>query len=359
MYQSKEFCPTVRDITEKIRMNNYKAIGALALFLGAAVSAHSQIGQPLVVTASNATSNQLLVYNASAQLIQTTSTHGQGGVAAGSNSGGIAVNDQQQVAVINYGSKSVSLFARAGNDFVFTQLIPSVSNPESVTFGHDHLYILGTTTVESHQMYGFLANESPDGMAHLLIADGSAAQVGVIDDQLVFTEKSNAIETVNLTSGGVITGLAAMVQNIPSNVNAPFGLVTRGNDAYVTIAHANEISLVRNNTVLTVTSSGTQSAPCWLALEGPFLFSSNSPSKSISRYAVYGQKIVQDAAVAASVSGNPTDIAYGVGMIAVIDGVDLSIFSVDEDGNLTRIGLAPINSADNGVAIVPVSDVSE
>jgi len=333
-------------------MNNYKTIGAIALFLGAAVSAQSQDGQPLVVTATNASSNQLLVYNTSGQLIQTVGTHGQGGVAAGSNSGGIAVTEQQQVAVINYGSKSVSLFSRAGNEFVFTQLVPAVSNPESVAFGHDHLYILGTTTVESHQMYGVFVNGSPDGMTHLLVADGSAAQVGVIDDQLVFTEKSNAIETVNLTAGGAITGLAAMVQNIPSNVNTPFGLVTRGNNAYVTIAHANEISLVRNDTVLTVTSSGTQSAPCWLALEGPFLFSSNSPSHSISRFAVYGQKIVQDAAIAASVTGNPTDIAYGAGMIAVIDGIDLSIFSVDEDGNLTRVALAPINSADNGVAIV-------
>ncbi len=337
-------------------MNNYKTIGAIALFLGVAVSAQSQDGQPLVVTATNASSNQLLVYNTGAQLIQTIGTHGQGGVAAGSNSGGIAVNGQQQIAVINYGSKSVSLFTREGNSFVFTQLVPSISSPESVAFGNGHLYILGTTTVESHQMYGVFANESPDGMTHLLVADGSAAQVGVVEDQLVFTEKSNAIETVNLTPRGVITGLAAMVQNIPSNVNAPFGLVTRGNNAYVTIAHANEISLVRNNTVLTVTGSGTQSAPCWLALEGPFLFSSNSPSKSISRYAVYGQKIVQDAAVAASVSGNPTDIAYGAGMIAVIDGVDLSIFSVDEDGNLTRMGLVPITSADNGVAIVGGSE---
>jgi hypothetical protein len=50
---------------------------------------------------------------------------------------------------------------------------------------------------------------------------------------------------VNLTPRGVISGLAAMVQNIPANVNAPFGLVTRGgNKAYVTIAHANEISLL-------------------------------------------------------------------------------------------------------------------
>jgi len=37
----------------------------------------------LVVTASNTTSNQLLVYNTSGALIQTLPTNGQGGVAQG------------------------------------------------------------------------------------------------------------------------------------------------------------------------------------------------------------------------------------------------------------------------------------
>ncbi len=41
----------------------------------------------LVVTASNATKNQLLVYNTGGQLIQTVPTQGQGGVSG--NAGGI------------------------------------------------------------------------------------------------------------------------------------------------------------------------------------------------------------------------------------------------------------------------------
>jgi hypothetical protein len=190
----------------------------------------------------------------------------------------------------------------------------------------------------------------------LLKADGSAAQVGVLPEHLIVTEKSNTIETVGLLPDGDVSGVPTLVANIPSNVNAPFGLVTRGNDAYVTIAHANEISLVREGTVLTVTGSGTQSAPCWLTLEGPFLFSSNSPSMSVSRYAVYGQKIVQDAAVAVTLNGDPTDIDYGKGLVAVIDGngtlSHLSIFAVDEDGNLTLIIANTISGTANGVAVV-------
>ena len=92
----------------------------------------------------------------------------------------------------------------------------------------------------------------------------------------------------------------------------------------------------------------TQHAPCWLALEGPFLYSSNSPIQSVSRYAVYGTNIVQDAAAAAQLSGSPTDIAYGQGRIAVVDGAGavshLSIFAVDADGNLSLKGFATINA---------------
>jgi hypothetical protein len=93
---------------------------------------------------------------------------------------------------------------------------------------------------------------------------------------------------------------------------------------------------------------------------GPFLFSSNSPSQSVSRYAVYGQKIIQDAAVAAQFNGSPTDIASGGGLVTVIDGngpvSHLSIFSLDEDGNLTLQNAATISGAANGVAVVRGED---
>jgi hypothetical protein len=312
----------------------------------------------LVVTASNAAANQLLVYNSGGQLIQTVATQGKGGVSG--NAGGIETNGKL-VAVVNFGSNSVSVFERRGEQgFQVKQLVPTVSSPVSVAFSADHLYILGATKVESHRMDGSNINSNPDGVVTLLKADGSAAQVGVVQNQLIITEKSNVIETVKL-SGGAVSGVPTLVMNIPANVNTPFGLVTRGNNAYVTIAHANEISLVRNGTVLTTTSSLPELSPCWLALEGPFLFSSNSPSMNISRYAVYGQKIVQDAAVAASLNGAPTDIATAGGLVAVIDGngpvSHLSIFSVDEDGNLTLLqSAATITGAANGIAIVRDED---
>jgi hypothetical protein len=339
----------------ELQMKIIPYLGAAALLSGTVANAHASDwqSQPLVVTASNTAANNLLVYDTSGKLIQTVATEGKGG--AGGNAGGIA-SAGSRIAVVNFGSQSVTIFERTQSGFRLRQVVPTSSGPLSVAFGHHHLYVLDTDVVESHPVFDSGVSPSADGVAPLVKADGSSAQVGVLDSQLIISEKSNAIETVNLNRAGAVAGAAALVQNIPSNVNAPFGLATRDNDAYVTIAHADEISLVRNDAILTITASGTQHAPCWLALDGPYLFSSNSPSMSVSRYVVYGQKIIQDEAVAATFNGSPTDIAYRSGFIAVIDGAGavshLSIFRVDGDGNLTLNGVSTISSAANGVAII-------
>ncbi|HEY9131882.1 MAG TPA: hypothetical protein VIM98_09020 [Dyella sp.] len=310
----------------------------------------------LIVTASNTANNALLVYSTHGGLVDRIPTGGAGGVSG--NAGGIAQN-HDLLAVVNFGSDNVSVFSKfAGrNTLRLEKVVPAITSPVSVAFGRNHLYILTATHIESHPIGRAGVSPVADGKAQLVVADGSAAQVGVIDGELVITEKTNVIEKIGLNDQGAVTGATRAVANIPANVNAPFGLATRGNDAYVTIAHANEISLVRDDAVLTVTDSGTQMSPCWLALDGPFLFSANSPSHSVSRYAVYGQKIIQDAAVVATFNGNPTDIAYRDGLAAVVDAnasvSHLSVFDVDGDGNFSLKRSVTIdNTATNGVAIL-------
>jgi len=335
---------------------------AVFLLAGAAANpAYAQAAnhEVLVLSASNTTTNALMVFDSAGVLVKQVPTQGQGG--ASGNAGGIAVG-ADRVAVVNFGSSNVSIFAHdGGGRFRLERVVPTTGSPVSVAFGANHLYVLTTTHVESHQIGPWGVTPTADGVAQLVLADGSAAQVGFIKGQLILTEKNNAIESVHLSTDGAVTGATALVAGIPANVNAPFGLATRGDEAYVTIAHANEISLVRNDTVLTVTGSGTQNAPCWVALDGPFLFSSNSPSQTVSRYAVYGQKLVQDAAVIARFTGNPTDIAYHAGFAAVVDAnatsSRVSVFKVDEDGNFTLQGKAAIASpATNGVAVVDAFD---
>ena len=146
------------------------------------------------------------------------------------------------------------------------------------------------------------------------------------------------------------------------NGNEPFGMVTSGKDAYVTIAHKNQVALVRKDAIV---NSGftTQTAPCWATLTGPFLFTSNTASQNLSRFVIHGRNIVLDAAVASpqNFAGNVTDNASGSGVVAAIDGSGgftgtshLTIFDMDEDGNLTNAGISGvIPGAINGVAIVP------
>ena len=282
------------------------AAAAAVLLLGAATTASAESHASLVLTATNATTNELLVLDTSGTVLRRIPTQGQGGVSG--NAGGIAAS-HDRVAVVNFGSSNVSIFERddGGRRLRLERVIPTLGSPVSVAFGNDHLYVLTTTHVESHRAGPWGVLPQVDGQAQLLHSDASAAQVGGLKGAHDFTEERNAIESVPLSGDGAVAGSATLVANIPANVNAPFGLATRGDDAYVTIAHADEISLVRNNTVLSVTPSGTQHAPCWVALDGPFLFSANSPSQTVSRYAVYGQKMVQDAAVVAQFTGNRSE----------------------------------------------------
>jgi hypothetical protein len=196
-----------------------KKVSALILgvfILGVASTIKAQGDRSVIVTSSNAVANALLVYDISGALLQAVPTQGQGGV--GNNAGGIAT-DQGSIAVVNFGSRSVSIFDRDQSGFVVRQLVPTMSPPVSVAFGKDHVYVLGTTTVESHRIQGSTVDANADGVAALVRADGSSAQVGVVGDQLVISEKSGAIEVVDVR-GGAVTGT-------PVEVEIPAGSDTR------------------------------------------------------------------------------------------------------------------------------------
>jgi hypothetical protein len=305
----------------------------------------------LVVTSSNNPGgNQLLVYDGAGALLQTTGTNGLGGVSG--NAGGIAAT-RDRLAVVNFLSQTVSIFDVTASDLQFRQLVPTLSRPVSVAFGKDHLYILGTTSIESHTIAAGDVDAAVDGSASLLVGDGSAAQVGVLANQLLVTEKANTVEVVAL-HGGAVSGLATNVE-IPAGSDTPLGLVTRGANGYVTIAHSDEVGLVKNGSLIALTGSGTQHAPCWLALVGAYLYASNSPSHSISRYVVTGTQVVLDAPVAAMTGGAPTDIASSGHALAVLDGgaaTHLSQFDVDDAGNLQLRAQSIVNKGANGVAVI-------
>jgi len=340
-------------------MRTIWALVAMTLVSGALAPVARAEGGTLVVTSSNAASNRLLVYDAQGVLLASLPTGGQGGV--GGNAGGIATAGGA-VAVVNFGSVDVSIFRVQGAGLAFQQMVATQSAPVSVAFGKDHLYMLGTTTVESHRLGAAWVDPDPDGVSELSRGDGSSAQVGILGDQLLVTEKSGAVEQVGLR-GGVVSGPATEIE-IPPGSDTPLGLVTRGANGYVTIAHSDQIALVKNGAVQAIVATGTnfpsgpgQQAPCWLALVGPYLFSSNSPSHTISRLLATGARIQLDVPEAAHTGGAPTDIAATADRLAVIEAngsglSHLTQFTYDDDGTLAQVATSAIAGSANGVVLL-------
>jgi hypothetical protein len=329
-----------------------------AALLTAGVLAAAEPQDAVIVTSSNTADNRLLVYDTAGTLVQEVPTFGQGG--ASGNAGGIATSNGT-VAVANFGSQTVSLFSRGEGGFELRQTIPANSQPVSVAFGKTHLYVLGTTTVESHRLGPDGVEAPADGTAGLLIADGSAAQVGVAGDELIVTEKSGAIERVQLREGAVF-GTPVAVALSDGQSNTPFGLTTRGSNAYVTFAGSDTVGVVKNDRQTAFAATGIpggtgQHAPCWIAVVGPYLFTTNSPSHSVSRLIAGGANILLDDPVAAQTTGAPIDVAAEGDLLALVEtggGASLlTQFRIDEDGNLTRTVSTPIASVANGIAIVP------
>jgi hypothetical protein len=333
-------------------------VTAVALLTAGAAAPGAQVDGTVIVTSSNTADNHLRVYDTAGTLIQEVPTLGQGG--AGGNAGGIATTNGI-VAVVNFGSQTVSLFARGEEGFDLRQTVPTNSQPVSVAFGKTHLYVLGTTTVESHRIGPDGVEAPADGTAGLLIADGSAAQVGVAGDELIVTEKSGAIERVQLREGAVF-GTPVAVALLEGQSNTPFGLTTRGSNAYVTFAGSDTVGVVKNDRQTAFAATGIpggsgQHAPCWIAVVGPYLFTTNSPSHSVSRLVAGGANILLDDPVAAQTTGAPIDVAAEGDLLALVEtggGASLlTQFRIDEDGNLTRTVSTPIASVANGIAIVP------
>jgi hypothetical protein len=335
-----------------------KVAGATAVaLLTAGIVAAGERDKAVIVTSSNTADNRLLVYNTAGTLIQEVPTLGQGG--ASGNAGGIATSNGT-VAVANFGSHTVSLFSLREEGFTLRETIPTSSQPVSVAFGKTHLYVLGTTTVESHRIGPDGVEAPADGTAGLLIADGSAAQVGVVGDALIVTEKSGAIGRVRLRQGAV-SGMPVAVALSEGQSDTPFGLTTRGSNAYVTFAGSDTVGVVKNDRQTAFAATGIpggagQHAPCWIVVVGPYLFTTNSPSHSVSRLIAAGANILLDDPVAAHTTGAPIDVAAEGDLLALVETGDgasrLTQFRIDEDGNLTRTVSTSIPSVANGIAIV-------
>jgi hypothetical protein len=338
---------------------------AASIGFGADKGDERATGNPLFLTETNATANMLAVINTRTQETNYVATGGIGG--ASGNAGGVAVSGELAAAV-NYGSSNVTIFVRRGNTMQPTQKVATTSKPLSVSFGHDHLVVLGTTTAESFPVHGDSVGAN-DGIAQLLIGDGSSAQIVTYAGGAIYSEKTGSIGLLSLATGGApgISGPGVPVE-LPAapNNNTPFGMVADGANVYATIAHSDLQTLIVNGKIVSTaigpTPFTTQQgaiihAPCWNALSGHFLFSSDSPGMQLLRYLVSDSNVFLDKIGVATLTGAPTDLTVQDNLLGVIDGgngvtSDATLFDISYEGELTQRFALKIAGMINGAAII-------
>jgi hypothetical protein len=322
---------------------------------------------PLFLTATNDVNNYLAVINTRTREVDYVATGGSGG--AGGNAGGVAV-EGRLAAVVNFGTGNVTIFVRTGNTMKPTQTFKTASQPVSVAFGHNHLVVLGLTTAESFPVFGDSVGTTADGTVPLLRADKSAAQIVAFNGGVMYSEKSGSVAQLDLATNGVASGLTGpnrpiILPDAPNN-DTPFGMIGRGANVYLTIAHSNLQALVANGRIVSMAAGPTPfkdaagnflHAPCWNALYGQFLFSADSPGKQILRYLVSDASVFFDKAAVATLTGAPTDLAVDENLLGVIDGgsgntSNASLFDISAEGELTLRFAVKIAAPINGAAFV-------
>jgi hypothetical protein len=356
---------------ERLMSKVLGSCGAAALVVclagGANVHADRRAATLAVTMTNDPVSNQIKVYDVGSQrLLQTLSTHGNGGV--GGNARGVRQYKGELLAVVNNGSNTVAIYKREGNRLKFDRLVTTTSAPVSVDFGNDHMYVAGATTVDSFVLHRDTVAWM-DGSTGLELASGgvppagSTAQVGVVNERrvLVTLKADPDPGTVDLVAlnDGAITGALPMAVSAPAGTLTPFGFsIYRDGTAIITLAHSNQDGLFRNGAFAAVTNAG-QGAPCWTTRVGKYVFTANAATRTISRVVGTGNHVFVDSPVAATITtGGPADLDAADGSLGVIDHAagqsHLSLFSYDAFGELTPSG-GPINvgvANANGVAIM-------
>ena len=342
------------------------AMTSFALAADEARAVAKQDRDPLFLTITNGAVNYLAVINTRTKETNFVPTGGTGG--ASGNAGGVAV-EGKLAAAVNFGSMNVTVFVRRGDSMQPTQVIKTASQPVSVAFGHNHLLVLGVTSAESFPVYGANIGKDPDGSVDLLKGDKSAAQIVSFDGGAVYAEKSGSVAMLNLSTNGApgLSGPNKPIQLPPApNNDTPFGMIGRGANLYITIAHSNLETLVVNGQIISSAggptpykdaAGGFLHAPCWNALSGQFLYSTDSPAKQILRYLVSDNSVFYDKAGVAKFSGSPTDLTADDNVLAVIDGGDgatsnATLFDIDSEGELKLRFAVKITGPINGAAII-------
>lgn len=334
------------------------------------------------VQTDNLTGNQVVAYaragNGTLKLAGTYSTGGVGGQLAGSaidhlaSQGSLGYDRRHGLLyAVNAGSNTLTVFAARGDRLFRRQVIGSGGTfPVSVAVRGDLVYVLNAENGGSVQGYRVIFGRlfPIRGSSRLLGLNPSATpqftntpgQVAFAPNgsQLIVTTKANGddIDVFGVRFGG---GLSAspVVNSEPGTV--PFG-ITFDQAGHLVIAETGPnavatFNLSWNGTVTLIDAVGSgQSATCWVAPDGGFLFASNAGSASISGFSasaggqltLAGQSATDPGTVDASASPDGQILYVQTGGNGIVDE-----FSV-AGGSLTKVGSVTVAGAAGGEGIV-------
>jgi 6-phosphogluconolactonase (cycloisomerase 2 family) len=364
------------------------ASAALAAVAGFATPAFASThgswsaGGAVFVQTDNTAGNQIVAYQrtASGTLTQAGvyNTGGLGGMLAGSvvdhlASQGSLQYDQRRslLFAVNAGSDTVSVFAVNGDRLALRQVVPSGGSfPVSIAVHGDLVYVLNALNGGSVQGYQVLGD-------HLLPLPGSLRALGLdptetpqftsTPGQVAFTPDGAQLVVTTKNNGNDIdvfqVGFGGWLSKSPV-VNAeagtvPFG-ITFDTSGDLVIAEAGPdavetFSLASDGTVTAIDMlDNAQTATCWVASAGQYLYAGNAGSASETGYSSADGQLTL-------ISDTSTD-AGTVDATATPDGQFLYVqtgaagivdeFSVGAGGMLTSLGSVTVPDAVGGEGIV-------
>jgi 6-phosphogluconolactonase len=326
-----------------------------------------------VYTETNATAgNSLLMFyrrpDGSLQAGGSFATGGTGtGAGLGSGHSVIASSNGRAVLAVNAGSNTVSAF-REGNGGL-RQLGPAASSggttPTSVTISGRVVYVMnaGSGTISGFYL---------DGRAGLIPIPGSTlplAAAGTATDSQIQFDTTGHVLIVDERGNNLIQtfvvgrdGVARPKQTITSTAGGPFGFdvdqaghVLFSDAALGTSSGASSYDVSSNGTLSengAPVSSG-QAAACWLAAVGPFAYTDNAGSGSISTFAVGANgQLGLTATTAISPTAHPLDMAGAQGrfLYVLANGLNEVIgYRAAPDGSLTQVNSVPVPAGVDGL----------
>jgi 6-phosphogluconolactonase len=334
---------------------------ALVAIFGAALSADSQSysygNTGAVYTIDNSASgNNVLLYTRGSDgtltAAGTFATEGLGTGSALASQGAVVLTPNGEwLLVVDAGSNQISVFSVGHDSLTFASITGSEgSTPISLTVSRNLVYVLnsggsgniagfylgsdGSLTYITDSTQPLSGNPSP-----------SPEQIGFSPSAnvLVVTEKAtNIIDTYTVSS----SGLASAPTTHASVGQGPYGFAfSKGNELIVSEAASDTItSYAVSDSGSFRTLSGAMptfgNAPCWLAINSQFVYTTNAHGGTISTFSNDNDgTLALTSSIAASTAIPALDLAFGANgqFLYVHDGNSITGYSIHQGGSLSTI----------------------